>query len=373
MITAINTANRNNNINFRGKGELVKVTPFRLSKSLVEKLRTGELDPITANTIIGSENEKQCSILAVFTPIARHLGTSIEALQKHWAGIDFAEVSHQVLDLRALCPPEHKSRKYGMTLIATLPGSRGIPRVIKSFEREIIDLFVGKLGIVSRKCNFGGRLKSVTVVDGSHPIPNDFRPYAHTVNLQGGHLLDNPSRFCNLNIEGLNDPSMAIAWANKATVKKSNINGINGDKIIIEDSSMMNAYSTEHLKISGSSTIGRVKSEKSFDCQEGSRVQVNQSANCGNLNVRYGARLDVNDSIGSAQQPVKTIIIEKDAHLQADQTHADKLECEKVGQFETRVWDIKDAPFGVKLNNQIFGRLRRMGDRAMEVTATIQK
>ena len=378
MITAINTANRNNNVNFKGKGQLVNVTPYKLTKRLIETLRNEDLDFAIIQSINQAKTTAERNTWRVFGPIADHLGLSLNSLKKCWTGLDLGKVSSQVLDLREICTAKETCDRKGIPAILIAAKSwkaSGARGKIDGFEPELIEFFTKKLGILSKKRTIGGvPLESVTVVGGNHTVPNDFRRVANTVIVEGGQL-DN-TKFKNVSINRVNDPNLNIEDAFSAYVLDSNIGSFKGRYLAISGSTAGDVTVGKWLDVAGKTELSSVKTGACFTCQEGSVVRIKGDAQFPNIILDPNSQLVVDGKIGTKDQKVNSIFVQHGSGLKVDETHAGELFPQKGARFETRVWDIGNAPFGVEIGHQI-GKFKKwvesLGESAIESVISIRK
>lgn len=364
MIKAINVANKNknlqNNVNFEGKGKIINAVPYKLTEKLVGTLKSGELDFPTAMTAMHSKTKAEESIWRIFGPLSQHLGTSIEKLQKYWAGLDFAQASSDILDIRQTCiGKEHCDRRdMPAIVIAATPwkgkGSRG---KIGNYKEELTEYLTQKLGIVSRKGTFQGvPLKSVTVVGGSRTIPNDYRRVANQVIIEGANsenlVLEN-SKFHTVAIKGVNSPKLQVADAYDATISESQIGSFNGRQLWIGNSSINQKVSTEKwLNVTGNTELGEVKAGSMFTCHPGSDVRINGDAIFSHMCIEPSSKVVISGAIiNPNKQP--NIRISEGSSLSADEVYANYLSCPKGAKFEANIIKIKDMPFRVALGHEI--------------------
>lgn len=379
MIKAINTANKNNNIqnkvNFKGKGNWVDVKPHELSWGLIARLGMNNGND---NAIIARNKLDDAHLFGFFGIIGNHVGATIDELRSHWAGLDFEQVQRQYNDLHEMCTAKKRCDRdrAPATLVSQKTWKDGLRGKIGDFEAELREFLIKTLGIVSKKGNFRGiPLNSVTIVDGSRKVPDDYRRIANNVTIKGGQL-DTP-RFRNVFVNEVDNPQLIIADAEEANVLDSNIGKLSGRRLTISDSTIEGKVTAgESLDIVGESETGEIKTGGLFSCQEGSLVTINGDAVFPSLIVHPNSKVYVNGAIiNPFEKP--TIHVRDGASLAAKEIYAKTLVCPKSAEVSaTGRMSIENAPLRVRIEHYAESALAKISDltaSSVEVEKVLEK
>lgn len=347
MIKAVSMANGNNNaqnnVNFKGTGQLVNAVHFRYDIGLVEPLR---------------RNGRNVNFIQT---LAAHLRISVDMLKKCWAGLDFEKIGAQFEDLRGLCKSKETSDRPGnpATLIASTSWkNRGLQSAVGDFEPELRNYLTKTLNVLSPKGTFEGvPLQEITVIGGSHQIPNNYRRVAHKVVIKGSKSespILHSAKFNNLEVSGANMPNLQ-AEADFARITGAQIGGIEADAELYMMNSTIkgNATSEWYAVSNGDNQIGgilRVGDKLGFfKC---SKLHIMGDVTANEIAIPPGARLIVDGSIGTENDKVRRIILQQnESSLKAGEVHARRIYAPTNTQFETRVLDAEHAPLKIRVSH----------------------
>lgn len=382
MITAINTANRNNiqnNVNFKAGRGIREIIPYAITDELMTALKTGLVRFEPHNTMIDNMT-KHPAMPWVFHAITAHLGLPIETMKKCWDSINFAKIGEKFDDLQDACAHVAGLRRFSPfhAIIIAKPWDRlGRQGTVDDFKPEFLK-FMRDYGLMDERANLVGiPAKEMIIRPGYQKFEDgDFTKQAQRVTILGTET-ESPvmeSVDCDaLAIQGAKIPQLK-AKASAAIVNDSTIGSIVAEKELSVGNSTINGDVTSktHANFVGQNNIvgGNVQVANSLEVTKDSNLVINGNARFTTLNLRQRAQLDVKGEIGAEKDLVDNIFIEHNAGLKAGETHAGELHISKGGQFETDVLDVREVPFGVKLDHSFIGKLARWGRSLAENAIT---
>lgn len=340
MITAINTANRNNvqsNVNFKGfaQGKIVNVQPLKFSDHIIRALTDIPIDRADAGFLPRIE----CA-----------LGIPYSEISNHHKNLDTRQLQGDYLTLRASCPQADKLRMESGASSVTLNYPNGKNHRLFGFGTEIRNLLENAGIIKGEEGIFALPAKSAEFVQGEEKYDGNFRNVAYDITVKGTETRSpwfSSAAFYNVNLDKVNLGSSNIGWADKITALKSQSGSLKGNEILIEDSvsghliareatiknsrvvgdviaPMTNASYKDHrtLKLSGQNVIdGDITAEQSFWI----------------LNAGKG-RTIVRGAIGYANNKIFNAIVDGGS-LTAQEIHADILTRRNGGKIRANVMD----------------------------------
>lgn len=347
MITAINTANKNNNVNFKGMGQIEKF-PLALDKKLITKFRDVTLTFAERNTII-HDNVDSNLFLKFWSVISDELGGSIKSVVKpFYKKLDLEETNKGFFSLRKACFHAEPLRdNYKASVVAPKSWLDGTTyEEIGDFASELKEFLIKK-GITDKNGVFIGLpAKSATITDGTEFLPDNLRDIAGQINLFGGSF-KNPV-FRSVTVDGIDNPYLNINAAN-ATIRNSQIGRVYAGKTDAISSTFNGDVFTNQINLQGKNKIeGNLGSKRFVTCFTNSQVRINGDVHSSKFSVLPESQVVINGRLGTEDKPICEIMVDHGS-LRTKEAHANTLDTQVQGKFETDVLDIKNLPLKIKL------------------------
>lgn len=308
MITAINAANRNNNIknniNFKNNiGKIVEMSPLIADENIIRTIAQAD------------------SSLPIFSVLANALKISGDTIKERYPRLPFADLQ--------------------VGIAASRVRTNGNQKDLDAAVRTLI----AKHGLINQHGVFPNLVDSMTIQAGKDQIPNDLR-HIRKVIIQEGVDLDAP-RFTEVTINDVKAPNARVS-ARRATLNNATVDTLSVDSFAKLQNSIIASYvNAGWVDLAHVTGVGTVQAREKVTVLEYADAKI-QSIQAQRLTVKKGGELEVTDKIGNPSKKLLHILVDGGS-LKTDAAYSKGLSCHDGGSFDTRVWAIDEAPLWQRL------------------------